>query len=344
MGQATIKKIASLSNVSRGTVDRVLHNRPGVKPEVRQRVLEIADALNYKPNLIGRSLANIHDAIKIGIILTPEHNPFIEDILKGVHCAFNEFKPFGFNVIIKTLHTLDPAEQLVILDQLEEEGINGISMIPLDAEIIRDKLNSLSLKGVPIITFNSPMSGIDNLCFVGQDHISGGACAGGLMGRILPNGGKVAAIISSENLTCHQERIFGFRQKLVACYPQLEIVSVTENADRDDMAFQRTFQFIQDFPDLAGIYIAGGGIIGLAQALKATGKNGEIRVICHDFINDVVRLLKDGTLDFAIGQNPERQGYLLVSLLFDYLVKKETPPTKFVEMPVEIATGDSIKA
>lgn len=343
MGQVTLKKIAELSNVSRGTVDRVLHNRSGVNPEVRQRVLEIAAALNYKPNLLGRSLANLHDTIKIGIILTPEYNPFIEDILKGVKSASNEFKPFGFKVIVKMLDTLDPSEQLIILDQLEKEGIHGISMIPLDTEEIRNKLNALEQKGIPIVTFNSPMSGINNLCFVGQDHICGGTSAGGLMGKILPNGGKIAAIISSKNLTCHQERLSGFTEKLSACYPKLEVVEVAENADRDDLAFQSTFRFIQNYPDLAGIYIAGGGILGLAQALKATDKNGKIRVICHDFIDDAVRLLKDGTLDFAIGQNPERQGYLLVSLLFDYLVKKELPATKFVEMPVEIATGDSIR-
>ncbi|HWQ77370.1 MAG TPA: LacI family DNA-binding transcriptional regulator [Anaerovoracaceae bacterium] len=343
MGQATIKKIAELANVSRGTVDRVLHERQGVKPDVRQRVLEIAEALNYTPNLIGRSLANLHDDVSIGIVLSPQYNPFIKDILKGVRAASDEFKPFGFNVIVKVPDTLDPSEQLEILDQLEEQGISGISMIPLDTEAIRNKLNELDRKGIPIVTFNSPMSGINDLCFVGQDHICGGTCAGGLMGKLLPDGGKVAMIISSHNLTCHQERLSGFNEKLSACHPDLEVVEIAENADRDDLAFQRTFQFVQNYPDLAGIYIAGGGILGLGQALKATEKAGKIKVICHDFIDDAVRLLKDGTIDFAIGQNPERQGYLLVSLLFDYLVKKEMPPVKFVEMPVEIATGDSLK-
>jgi LacI family transcriptional regulator len=127
MSQATIKKIAELANVSRGTVDRVLHDRQGVKPAVRQRVLEIAAALNYKPNLLGRSLANLHDDISIGIVLSPEYNPFIEDILKGVRAASDEFKPFGFKVIVKMLDTLDPSEQLEILDQLVAQGINGIT-------------------------------------------------------------------------------------------------------------------------------------------------------------------------------------------------------------------------
>ena len=37
--RATIKMIAERAGVSIGTVDRVLHNRPYVKAEVRERVL-----------------------------------------------------------------------------------------------------------------------------------------------------------------------------------------------------------------------------------------------------------------------------------------------------------------
>lgn len=342
MKRATIKHIAELANVSRGTVDRVLHERPGVNPEVRQRVLDIAEAVNYKTNLLGRSLATIRDEIKIGIILTPEHNPFVEAIKQGIEAAYREFHDYAFQVTVKLLDSLDPEEQYRILCDFEKDGVDGISMVPLDSDLIRDKINDLSGKGIPIVTFNSNLGDISNLCYVGQDHICGGACAGGLLGKLLPAGGKVAVIISSENLICHQERLQGFKEVFEERHPSLEIVSISENADRDDLAFQQAFEVIQKYPDLAGIYIAGGGIFGLAQALKATEKNGKIRTISHDFTENTVELLKDGTLDFALGQNPERQGFLLVSILFDYLMKEEKPSHHFIEMPIEIATGDSI--
>ncbi|MGC4020138.1 MAG: LacI family DNA-binding transcriptional regulator [Muricomes sp.] len=52
----TIKQIAELANVSRGTVDKVLNNRPGVKEDTRKKVLQIANGLNYKPNFIGKGV------------------------------------------------------------------------------------------------------------------------------------------------------------------------------------------------------------------------------------------------------------------------------------------------
>lgn len=48
----TIKEIAALANVSRGTVDKVLNNRPGVKDSTREKVLKIAAELHYQPNFI----------------------------------------------------------------------------------------------------------------------------------------------------------------------------------------------------------------------------------------------------------------------------------------------------
>ena len=52
----TIKKIAEVSGVSRGTVDRVLNNRGKVSPKTEQKVRECAKKLGYKPNLAGKAL------------------------------------------------------------------------------------------------------------------------------------------------------------------------------------------------------------------------------------------------------------------------------------------------
>lgn len=46
---ATIKQIAEITNVSRGTIDRVLNNRGGVSPETEKKVRAAMEALNYLP-------------------------------------------------------------------------------------------------------------------------------------------------------------------------------------------------------------------------------------------------------------------------------------------------------
>ncbi len=51
-----IKEIASLAGVSIGTVDRVLHNRGRVSADTIKRVEEIAAQIDYKPNIMAKSL------------------------------------------------------------------------------------------------------------------------------------------------------------------------------------------------------------------------------------------------------------------------------------------------
>ena len=53
----TIKKIAELCGVSRGTVDRVLNGRGRVKPETEEVVRQMARQLGYQPNPAGKALA-----------------------------------------------------------------------------------------------------------------------------------------------------------------------------------------------------------------------------------------------------------------------------------------------
>ena len=59
----TIRQIAQLAGVSRGTVDRVLNNRAGVNPETAARVRRIAEEVGYQPNIAGQQLAGNESGI-----------------------------------------------------------------------------------------------------------------------------------------------------------------------------------------------------------------------------------------------------------------------------------------
>ena len=54
--RATIVDLAKEAGVTAGTVSRALANDPRVKQGTRERILEVAKRLNYRPNLSARSL------------------------------------------------------------------------------------------------------------------------------------------------------------------------------------------------------------------------------------------------------------------------------------------------
>lgn len=336
----TIKQIAALANVSRGTVDRVLNNRPGVNPDTREKVLRIAKELHYQPNFLAKALVNSKENIKLGVILTPDYNPFIHEIIKGIENAQEEFRAFGLEVIIKMMTTLEAAEELKIIRELQEENVNGMAVFPLDHPQIVSVLNDLIESGTAVLTFNSKADSVHDLCFIGQNHYKGGRTAAGLMGKILPADGSIGVIISTPNLSCHQERLKGFQEKLAESYPDLHILDVQSNQDRKDDAFKITLEYCNKYSELSGIYITGGGVAGVGSALEIAKKTS-VRVICHDLIPDSVSLLKSGVVDFVLGQEPALQGYQIVKTLFEYLVK-DIKPQKLIDIPVTISINESL--
>lgn len=78
----TIKKIADLCGVSRGTVDRVINDRGNVKPETRELVLNMAKQLGYKPNPAGKALSARKKHPVVGVLLSSEGNPFLKMLLE----------------------------------------------------------------------------------------------------------------------------------------------------------------------------------------------------------------------------------------------------------------------
>ncbi|MBQ3663397.1 MAG: LacI family DNA-binding transcriptional regulator, partial [Clostridia bacterium] len=72
----TIRDIAELAGVSRGTVDRVLHNRGRVDPAVASRIRKIMEECGYRPSLAAKQLALRHQKNKIGFISKADYNGF----------------------------------------------------------------------------------------------------------------------------------------------------------------------------------------------------------------------------------------------------------------------------
>ena len=193
----TIREIARIAKVSRGTVDKVLNNRPGVSDEVRERVSGIAKALGYKPTIIGKALANQKKAFLIGVIVPPDSNPYFEDIKRGVNAAYDEVKYCGIQIDYQVMRSLEPKEQLGIIEHLVDKGITALALNPINDDMIRDAIDEMTGGGIPVVTFTSDILRSRRLCFVGLDVVKSGRVAGA-DGKLLQGKGKVAVVWVSQ--------------------------------------------------------------------------------------------------------------------------------------------------
>jgi len=84
-----------MAGVSKGTVDRVLHNRGKVSPTALDKINEVLNVINYEPNLIARNLKNTK-VYRICVLLPdPEIDPYWLPCVNGIQDAMAEYKAYG---------------------------------------------------------------------------------------------------------------------------------------------------------------------------------------------------------------------------------------------------------
>ena len=145
------------------------------------------------------------------------------------------------------------------------------------------------------------------------------------MSRCVPQDGIVLAAVGNRRFDGHRQRLEGFCSRMEERGFRPEQILTAETFNDYETTCIVVAEMLRDHPELAGIYMANLNVSGCAEAVRAAGRKGEIRVICHDINESIRRLLLEGSVDFTIPQDFEQQGYLPLILLRDYL-RRGIPP------------------
>lgn len=117
----TLEDVANRAGVSRMTVSRVLNNRGGASKETQQRIREAARELNYRPNVMARSLKSRRSSI-IGVIVPDISNPFFPEIFRG---AESVAQASGYTLILSNV--VESADrEAEVLEKLLAQQVDGI--------------------------------------------------------------------------------------------------------------------------------------------------------------------------------------------------------------------------
>ena len=95
-----IKDIARLAGVSKGTVDRVLHKRGRVSQEAFQKVMRVLEEIDYKPNLIARTLSSSKNYRIIALLPDSAEDDYWAQTREGIRQAETEWSPYNITIQI----------------------------------------------------------------------------------------------------------------------------------------------------------------------------------------------------------------------------------------------------
>lgn len=218
---ASSSDVARKAGVSQSAVSRVFTPGASVSPRMREKVLAAATALNYRPNVLARSLITGRSKI-IGLIVAYLNNQYYPVALEKL-C--NTLQERGYHVLIfMSAQTTADVEE--VLGEILDYQVDGIVMASVS--VSSDLAARCAGAGVPVVLFNRAQDG--DFSTVTSDNAEGGR----IVARFLVAGGhrRIAYMAGWEGASTQRDREAGFRAGLAEAGRKLYA------RDRGDYSFE----------------------------------------------------------------------------------------------------------
>ncbi len=338
----TIKQIADLCGVSRGTVDRVLNKRGKVHPGTRELIETTIAQLGYTPNIAGKALAVRKRPLTIGVVLSSEGNPFFDDVIRGIEQAQQELKDFGVLVRMRRLHGYVPSEQLHQIESLKGEGVDALILHPIFDPAIAKKIGELKDQNISTVTVNTDIPDSARLCYIGSDYEKGGRMAAGMVSLLMGGRASLGIVKGAENILGHRQRLEGFLKRLKETPEHILVAGYATAQDDNDIAYASTRDMMEKNPGINALYVVGAGMAGVCRALIDLRLENRVAVVGFDSVPETVDMMKKGIVRAVICQHPFTQGYRAVRAAYDYLVGGAQPAPDYCLVQNEIMILESL--
>ena len=337
----TIKEIARICGVSRGTVDRVVNNRGKVKPETEALILKTIAEHGYTKNIVARALTVKRTAPVIGIILCSEGNPFFDDVIEGFAKAEEDLRDYGVTVILKTMCGHEVTQQLSLIDELEDR-ISALVIQPINSRRVAAHLLALKESGLPIVTVNTDIEKNSRCCYVGSDYEAGGAVAAGMMALVTGGKANLGIIEGVHTLMGHVLRQKGFEEHLRAISPAIALIDRAPALDDPQQAYNATRAMLDTHPEIDAMFVVAAGVYDVCRGIIDSGREHDIRVVAYDDVPSTREMVRRGLVRAVVCQQPFDQGYRAVREAFDMLLSGQMHEDRRLIMENQIKINENI--
>ena len=154
---ATIRDVAKLAQVSPSTVSRFLSGKLRVSDSTQKRIVSAIEKLNYKSNLIARSLARRQSEV-VGLVVPSLSNFFYARLAEAVVTAARKM---GYRVLL-CLNVPDSPEKEEYIDLFSHKLVDGLLYVGLSTQGYLGLLKSV-LEGLPVVLLDDEVRVVEGV-------------------------------------------------------------------------------------------------------------------------------------------------------------------------------------
>ena len=205
------------------------------------------------------------------------------------------------------------------VEQWTLQGADVIAVSANDPAVLAPVMTGAQGKGVKLITWDADAAPDTRSFFVNQASAEqiGDALVDTLAKDI--GGGDASkasgevAIVTATMTAANQNEWMKYMKTELEKYPNLKLIATEPSDDNSTMAQQVTETLIKSHPDLKGVWaISSAAFPGAAEAIKQSGKVGQVQVTGLSTPNDMKKYVMDGTVKSVVLWNTIDLGYLTV--------------------------------
>lgn len=243
----TIKDLARKLNISPSTVSRALKDHPDISPETKRVVRELADELNYQPNLMAQGLRQSRSHM-IGVIVPEFVHFFFSTVIAGIEDAASEM---GYQVMMARSQELVERE-VNALQTFWNSRVDGVLVSVSKQTTSYDHFQKMINRELPIVFFDRAPKDLNCSQVVVDDH-DGAFTAVELL--IRKGCKKIAHLAGPSALGISDARLEGYLDSLKKHDFEIDeslIVRCEDGGYEEASALTKTL--METHPDIDGIF------------------------------------------------------------------------------------------
>lgn len=342
-GKITIIEVAKKAGVSKGTVDRVVHNRGEVSKESADKVRKAIEELDYQPNLYASLLASRKSRVIACLLPRFTKGDFWEKLYLGFIQGSETVSSLNIHTQVFLYDEYDPESFSKVSEEMLETEPSGVVMQPFFKDDSMALVSKLESRSIPFVFVDSKLDGADYLAYYGMPmYKSGRLCAHLLTERLQYGDVDEVAVVRINRDKAKRsdptlERRAGFTDYMRSHFPDCRIHHVFIDPGDSEGTFKTLDDFFKARPDVKCIVMFNSRIHLLTEYLKANPVEGR-RVIGYDDLEKNIEAVKAGYVTLLISEHIEEQAKQAVITLADNILMYKRPVSKDNYMHMDILT------
>lgn len=226
----------------------------------------------------------------------------------------------------------DTAEQIKIVQRYTSGDTDAILLCPTDRDQLVPAVKAAAEKGIPVVVFDSALSGSFHQGFVATNNREAGKLAARALVSDLGTAGRVLILRTTQGSDSTDQRAEGFREELKLEAPGMAVVADVWGGGSAGKDYHSARDLLTAWPQPTAIFTVNeSATLGMIQALEERGWAGKVPLWGFDASGPLLAALDRGEVRGLVVQDPDAMGYQATKMALDLLGGNRPRETRWTD-------------